>query len=136
MRQVATPQVPEGKVFPEAASAEAGWLGYCGLKAGGSQPWDPVPQMEMAQAPGLGTCFAHSPCALSPQLLQRQAARLLAQTLCQACFHQWRRQVGAEEKPLPLSLLPPPPNLPPVHDSSNHAFPGSPTPSHSQHYQL
>lgn len=38
---------------------------------------------------------------LSPQLQQRQAVRLLAQTLSRACFHQWKRQVGALEKSSP-----------------------------------
>lgn len=36
---------------------------------------------------------AHHLGCIRKRLLQRQAARLLAQTLCQACFHQWRRQL-------------------------------------------
>lgn len=44
-------------------------------------------------------------CVLSPQLQQRQAARLLAQMLSRACFHQWRRQVGVLEKPSQSCLL-------------------------------
>ncbi|XP_028342577.1 protein SFI1 homolog isoform X1 [Physeter macrocephalus] len=46
---------------------------------------------------GVGTWLhqAHSPlCTLSSQLLQRQAARLLAQTLSWTCFHQWRQQLA------------------------------------------
>ena len=43
-------------------------------------------------------CF----CLLSSQLLQRQGAQLLAQTLSRAYFRQWKQQVGASKKPLPL----------------------------------
>lgn len=48
-------------------------------------------------------------CLFSPQILQRQGAQLLAQTLSRTCFRQWRQQVEAVE---PLS--PPLPTTPPV----------------------
>lgn len=46
-------------------------------------------------------------CLMSPQLLQRQGAHLLARRLSWTCFHQWRRQVGAVHTPPPIPHSPP-----------------------------
>ena len=61
---------------------------------------------------------------LSPQLRQRQAARLRAQTLSRAYFHRWGRQVGALEKP----PRPAPPGLPPA-PAGVTLLPGPPIPA-------